>query len=394
MSYRQAKRERSHPLTFLALLGTTLWILTAASPPSALAQDPSCTSAITLLPGSVLRRQFETPPTADDLVHVSVSEPGVLELYLSGGVESAVPRISFRGTSCDSPAGEDTSWTRIRETPRELHLRIRQPGDFFATVSSEDPAAPLTDYTLHATFAAERPVPDEVILLDTNPPATCQAAGLPTFSSEPFAESRFVVLRRDGFTKDVDPWDDDDISGLTAGSGVLVVEADAALDAQLHDGDGCTPQSRVAEGPLDASGSLVAAPVHAGAKRLVLHPRSELDVYYELHVRYFALCPDGTNDRPLCATELPWADDVAGVLDPGDDEAHFTFTLDAQETVAVELSGGDGVRGVLYDEEGQRLETWGAGRLVRTLGAGRFYVRVAGADGWSGTYGLRIEGMP
>ncbi len=395
MSERQAKKERSYRLTFLTLLTLTAAIFAAAS---AVAQDPACAAAETLPPGSILRRHHETPPTEPDLVRVPIAEAGVLELYVSGGVQAVAPRISFLGTGCSSPAGEDASWARIRETPRELHLMIREPGDLFVAVSSEDPGVPLTDYALHATFAAERPVPDEVIALAVHPSAGCQADDLPTFSPEPFAESRFVVVRRDGFTKDVDPWDDDDISGLTAGSGVLVVEApEAALDAWLHDGDGCTPETRVAEGPLDGPGAFVAAPVHAGAKRLVLRPHSVLDVRYELYVKHFALCAEAADDhpdRPLCATALSWTDDETGVVDTGDDEDHFTFILAGQETVAVDLAGGDGVRGVLYDEDGQRLETWGAGRLVRTLGPGRFYVRVAGVDGWAGEYGVWVGTMP
>ena len=62
--------------------------------------------------------------------------------------------------------------------------------------------------------------------------------------------------------------------------------------------------------------------------------------------------------------------------------------------VTIDLTGGAGVRGVLHDADGQGLETRGAGRLVRTLGPGRFYVLVAGADGWAGEYGLRLETAP
>ncbi len=395
MSHRQAKKERSH-LSFLALLGT-LWIA-ALSPPSALAQDPACAGAETLPPGSILRRHHETPPAEPELVRVPVSEPGVLELYVSGGARDAAPRISFLGTGCGSPAGEGASWVRIRETPRELHLMIREPGDFFAGVSSEDPGVPLADYALHATFAAERPAPDEVIALAADPPADCQAGDLPSFSPEPIAESRFVVMRRDGFTRDVDPWDDDGMSGRTSEPGVLVVEApDAALDASLHDGESCTFEQRVAEGTLDGAGAFVAAPVHAGAKRLLLAPRSVLDVQYDVYVRHFALCADATDDhpdRPLCATVLSSGDDVSGALATGDDEDNFTFTLAGQEAVAVDLTGGDGARGVLYDEDGQRLEAWAAGRLVRTLGPGRFYILVAGVEGWTGEYGVRVETLP
>ncbi len=460
MSERHAKRGSVRHLTFHALLGTLL-IAPVLSPPPAAAQDTSCAAAETLAPGSVLRRNYLTPPAETDLVRVPVSEPGVLELYLSAGVRTATPRISFLGLGCGSPKGED-AWERIRETPRELHLMIREPGDYVAAVSSEIPGAPLADYLLHASFAAERPVPDEVIALDANPPADCRTADLPTFSPEPFADSRLVVVRRDGFTKDVDPWDDDGILGLTtepdfnkdvdpwdddgilgltaendfnkdvdpwdddgilgltaesdfnkdvdpwdddgilgltAEPGVLLIEApDTALDAALHDGDDCTLERRVAEGALGGAGAFVAAPVHAGAKRLLLAPSSGFDLRYEIYVRHYALCADAAADdhpdRPLCATALAPGLDLTGVVAGDGDEDHFTFTLAGQHTVAIDLAGGDGVRAVLHDHHGQRLDAWDPGVLVRTLGAGRFYVLVAGTGGWAGEYGVRMRTLP
>ncbi len=321
MSYRQALRERSQYLTF-ALIGTLL-ILTTLSPPPAMAADPSCAAAETLLPGSVLRRHHAMPLAEPEVVRVPVYEPGVLELYVSGDTRSVAPRVSFLGTGCTSAADVDAPWVLLRETPREIHVLIREPGDFIAAVLSQDPRVALTDYALHATFVAERPMPDD-------------------------------------FAKDVDPWYDDGISGLTAKPGGIVLEtSDTVPGASHRDGDG-------------AVGSRVG-------------------------VRHFALCADATDDhsdRPSCSTALSPGEDVTSVVDSSEDEDHFTFTLDSQQTVIIDLAGGDGIRGVLYDEVGQRLDTWDAGYLSRTLGPGRFYVQVVGVDGWIGEYGVRMETMP
>ncbi len=439
MSNRHAGRERSRYPTIAALLGILL-IAPILGPLPAAARGASCAAAETLTPGSVLSRHHRTPSGQADLVRVPISEPGVLELYVSAGLQAAAPRISLLGSGCGLPRGEGTSWVRIRETPRELHLMIREPGDYMAAVSSEVPGAPLTDYVIHATFAAERPVPDEVIALDANPSADCRADDLPTFSPRPFTDSRLVVVRRDGFTKDVDPWDDDGIIGLTTGTGftkdvdpwdddgiiglttgtgfdkdvdpwdddgisglttepgVLLIEApEAALDAALHDGGDCTFEHRVAEGVL-GGGAFVAAPMHAGAKRLLLTPPSAFDVRYEVYVRHYALCADAVADdhpdRPLCATALAPGPGLTGVADGTGDEDHFTFTLAGQETMAFDLAGADGVRAALYDHSGQRLETWNPGILVRTLGPGRFYVLVASTGDWAGEYSVRVQTLP
>ena len=397
MSARQANNERNRPLTTLIFL--SLAVITAAFvPPPTLAQDPTCATAQALPAGSILRRQHEAASSEPDLVRLPIPEPGVVELYISPGARADLPRITFLGTACGSPEGEGVSWIPIRETPRELHLMIRQGGDYFVTVSSEDPAVPVGGYTLHASFAAERPAPDEVIALDTNPPADCQASDLPTFSPEPLDASRHVVVRRDGFTKEVDPWDDDGLSGINATSGVLVVEgAETSLEASLHDSEDCSLEQRLAEGSLGDPGAFVAAPVHAGTKRILLTPSSASDLHYDVDIRHFALCgatQDDHPDRPLCATVLSSGENVTGLVSPAGDEDHFTFTLAAQNTIAIDLLGGDGVRGVLHDHDGQRLDTWSPGRLVRTLGPGRFYLLVTGLDDWNGEYSVQRVTMP
>lgn len=402
MSIRQATNDRSQHLKSLVLL-TILWLCVSICPPPAGALDLNCTIAETLETNSVLHRSEDVASTESNMFRLPISEPGVLELYISAGTETATARVWFLGTDCNTSQGEDVAWVRIRETPREIHLLIRQPGDYFAFVHSEDPNTDLTQYALHSSFAAQPSAPAEITTLVGNPPADCQASNLPTFSAQPLHDSREVVLRRDGFAKhhadkDVDPWDDDGVSGFTSLPGVLVIEAsDVPLDASLHDGEGCTLGQRVSEGALDISGSIVAAPVHAGPKRLLLAPQSVFDVDYKVSLQHYGMCEDATDDhhdRPLCSTVISPGVEETGSVDTEHDEDHFTFTLPDQQTLLLDLFGEDSARGTLYDDGGQRLATWAAGRLVRTLGPGRFYVLVAGGHGWPEEYSLLMTSTP
>ena len=113
-------------------------------------------------------------------------------------------------------------------------------------------------------------------------------------------------------------------------------------------------------------------------------------------------CPpseaDDHGDTPLCATPLRSGSATAGRIENGygDDEDYFTFALDAQETVSIEITEGQSRHGALYDEKQQRLTSCDSRnpndvRIVRTLGPGRYYVRIESSDGTEGPYRLRVE---
>ena len=100
-----------------------------------------------------------------------------------------------------------------------------------------------------------------------------------------------------------------------------------------------------------------------------------------------ALCrlgeADDHSDMPLCATPLTADAGFGGTLDSAIDDDYFAFELAAQETVTIAVSTDDAAALVLLDERGQRLESRSCSdacvlRVVRTLGAGRFDLRVAG----------------
>lgn len=108
------------------------------------------------------------------------------------------------------------------------------------------------------------------------------------------------------------------------------------------------------------------------------------------------LCGADTGDQGdvlFCATSLEPGTSTKGDVANG---GVFSFVLSGQRTVLVEIRGNAETIGALYDPYGQRLavadgdgERAGV-RIVRTLGPGRYFVRVEGAGGAEGAYTLRI----
>ena len=366
-----------------------------------------CVRAESLALDTTLRRGRLTL-NQPDRFQLSIEEAGILMLTVSSAApEPPQPKLSFLGTSCAREARPGAEYLVLREAPGELVLKLEVPGTYELAVASEDPAVQLSGYKLRTTFVPDLQVPDEVLPLDADPPETCTASEMPSFVPETQARSRFLVLQREAqLAKDVDPWECDIIEGLIETPGVLVVEAQGTpLGSTLYTGSDCRPEHGLAQGTLGPQGGVMAAAVHAGEHRLVLEPLDFSPVHYTLSVKHFAMCDRGEQDdhgdTPLCATPLHPASGVSGTIDNafGDDEDYFTFTLAAQETVRIEIREGGEAYGLLYDAKGHRLLAGNAcqgmdgqgidtRRLVKTLGPGRYYVRVAGSGNSSQPYGV------
>ena len=108
---------------------------------------------------------------------------------------------------------------------------------------------------------------------------------------------------------------------------------------------------------------------------------------------------DDHGDTLLCATALPLGSSATAQIDSVWDDDFFSFVLTTQRTVRIETSDGIDTTGVLYDGYGHRLAAdgdSGAGsglRIVRTLGPGRYFVRIAGMSGTEGTYALEATAL-
>lgn len=110
---------------------------------------------------------------------------------------------------------------------------------------------------------------------------------------------------------------------------------------------------------------------------------------------------DDHGDTAICATPVEISRAVTGEIanDWGDDEDYFLFVLSELSTVEIETTGASDTAGGLYDRFGHRLamdDDGGDGdnfRIVKTLSAGRYYVRVEGPHRAEGAYRLAVEAL-
>ncbi len=110
---------------------------------------------------------------------------------------------------------------------------------------------------------------------------------------------------------------------------------------------------------------------------------------------------DDHSATPHCATPLRMRQSTVAEIrnDWGDDEDYFSFVLDKLQTVQIEATGDFETFGSLHDQQGYRLETadrdgtGGGFRIVRTLSAGQYFVRVEGRDGAEGTYRIFVAAL-
>ena len=125
-----------------------------------------------------------------------------------------------------------------------------------------------------------------------------------------------------------------------------------------------------------------------------------------LHSALRDLCLSGEVDDHgnsfTCATFLNPGLEMTGSLVNGwgDDEDVFLFVIDGfqeigRQTVAIEAASSFEISGALYDASGTRLEAEVGGeagfRMVRSLSAGTYFVRVASRHGDEGPYALSVK---
>ncbi|MCP4662826.1 MAG: hypothetical protein GY856_46125, partial [bacterium] len=128
------------------------------------------------------------------------------------------------------------------------------------------------------------------------------------------------------------------------------------------------------------------------------------DAWIDRVVHYEGVCApagkdDDHGDTFACATPLRLGRRVEGEIGNAwdDDLDVFALTLSEVTTVEVTVTGDAGASAALHGCSGQRLASERDdpdGRLVATLGPGRYYVRVEGGDAAAGAYELTVTARP
>jgi hypothetical protein len=390
-----ANRKPLYPATLAALAALCL----AAAGGAGAQSGSSCSTAIDLS-ANTTHRSAAASEEGSKFFELELTATGVLTLdALTPGDPADGVTLNFRGKNCASPGGEGTDFRYVRQAPSWLVLEILSTGTYSIEVAPEDPVKELVAFNLRNALAANLAEPLEETDPAQDPTASCGSGATP-ISEAAFDEDDWV-----GFTDDFDEWDDDVISGFIEVPGIVVVSrgSGAAMEAALYEGLSCPESARIGQAVLQASGGRLGAVTFAGDHLLTLSPHSGSTGSYTLDFRFFDPCSRGEvddhGDGFGCSTSVAPGGSKTGQLDNayGDDADAFTFVLTAQETVEMETSGSTDTYGILYDKDGQRLDADDDGgadanfRIVETLAAGRYFVRVEGKAGAEGSYTLAVD---
>jgi hypothetical protein len=200
-------------------------------------------------------------------------------------------------------------------------------------------------------------------------------------------------------------WDEEIINLTVADPGVLMIDGED-LKAVLVSGseDLCGGGSRDLPSGSAVTEGRAALPLRAGDYELKLVPYGTTWVDYRLRADLADVCAgesgDDHGDTPLCSSELCLSTSTNGSIgsyaEPDYDV--FSFVVASYASRTIESSGSTDVRGELFDEQGKR---WAEDddsaldgvnfKLIETLPAGRYFVRVEGEASATGSYSLTVQ---
>lgn len=263
---------------------------------------------------------------------IYVPSPGVLMLNVAlPGFQSAQPKLGFLGRHCAIAKVEEVGWAVLERTVSSLLVDIESPGNYFFRVAAQDPSTRMEGYRLQSRFVGDE----------------------------------------DGIVEKIEEWEED--------PDLLQTPTCEAIEEWEEDPD------------------LLQAP----PRKTTMEERDEPGLFVSLLLK--GLCRlgevDDHGDAFGCASLLIPGESVAGEVrnDWGDDADVFTFTLTAQRTIRLESIRPTDTLARLYDRQGHRLaadDDGGGGesfRIVKTLGPGRYFLRVEGSRAAEGPYRLAFE---
>lgn len=361
-------------------------------------RSTDCTNS-TSLSVNTTEHQYGTSLGAPKIFEVTPSSAGILTFDVaSPGQDSERPKLTVHGTDCVNGGGAGTDYNLVKSNPTGAVLEMLASETVYVQIEPEGSQATLSGYKLRVAFNSEPSTSAETVSPSSDATDTCSSSSTGLASND--LDGDFIV-----FSESIDEWDSDVMSGAMASPGVLTVASSGQdLDASLYADDGCDSASLVEdEVILDGSGTL-AAVVFAGAHSLAVDPYNSASGSYSLEVKHYDICGVGETDDHgsnwICASQiLVDGASVSGSISntDDDDDDFLAFVLTAQTTVEITSSGSTDVYGNLYDSGMQLLEgddDDGSGTnfsITRTLGAGRYFIRVDGKDQAEGSYSVSVS---
>jgi hypothetical protein len=202
----------------------------------------------------------------------------------------------------------------------------------------------------------------------------------------------------------VDEWDGDVLKIRTALPGVITIGGTGAgSQGSLYTEGSTSFHPLVDSAHLGTSLGELQVVVPAGDHCIQVAPGPGATGNFEVEASFIDAChlgaADDHGDSFLCATPIIVDDSDSGEINPSADADLFTFVLTSAATVAIESTGSTDVAGELYDNGGVLLEEDDNGGtspnflMTRSLDAGRYYVKVSGAND-EGAYGLSVASVP
>jgi hypothetical protein len=198
-------------------------------------------------------------------------------------------------------------------------------------------------------------------------------------------------------TRKVDEWDGDILKLQVFLPGVLVISGEGpAVQGSLYTADPSSGSPLLEDGgQLGTAYRPLTMVVQPGEHCVQVTPPPGATGNLRLRATFFDVCrlgpQDDHGDSFLCATEIALGETLTGEVSEADQDV-FSFELTTAESVTITLTGPEDLAASLHGEDGTLLAADGRG--VRTLGAGRYFVRIEGGTGEDGSYEIGVSVSP
>jgi hypothetical protein len=219
----------------------------------------------------------------------------------------------------------------------------------------------------------------------------------------------YTALSNGGSTnaqKSVDEWEGEVVKLTTSLPGVFTISGSGVKSqGSLYSAAASGTHPRIDTMKLGTGARSLQAVVRAGNHCIQVTPPAGATGNYTVSVTFTDVCHlgdlDDHGDSFLCASALTvGGSSVSGQITYSNSTADgdmFTFELSSSATVTIESTGSTDVTATLYDADGDVLDsddnsgtTSPNFKVIESLSAGRYYVRVEGVSTATGSYSVSV----